>query len=304
MSAASCCGFLAAHPQLEPAKLFGDSKAGQSVRCVHPHLAPAYPGCVDRAVRGRARSTGSISSSPPFRTATARRSRRRILDAGYSVRRSRRRLPARRCRDLRALVRPCAPGAGAARRSFVYGIPELNREAIRERKGGRRGRLLCDRGDPRAEAACRCRPDRSRQPDRRCRLGRQRRRPRGEGSDRLQHRRRQLLRLRAAQPSPHRRDGNGAWRHGAVHAAPRADDPRHPRHLLRARRAARATRFEALQASLCRRAVRACHRPAARDQVGERLERSPAHRPLRRAHRPRARALAPSTISARARPAR
>src|SRR3712207_6576413 len=33
----------AGHPSLRPVKLFGDSKAGQSLAEVHPHLALAYP---------------------------------------------------------------------------------------------------------------------------------------------------------------------------------------------------------------------------------------------------------------------
>ena len=33
---------IAAHPQLVAAKLFGESKAGQPVAAVHPHLAAAY----------------------------------------------------------------------------------------------------------------------------------------------------------------------------------------------------------------------------------------------------------------------
>src|SRR5690242_21959825 len=33
---------LAAHPELAPAKLFGDSKAGQPLGTVHPHLAAAH----------------------------------------------------------------------------------------------------------------------------------------------------------------------------------------------------------------------------------------------------------------------
>src|SRR3954454_11837309 len=37
---------IAAHPQLTPAKLFGDSKAGQKLGAVHPHLALAYPDVV------------------------------------------------------------------------------------------------------------------------------------------------------------------------------------------------------------------------------------------------------------------
>src|SRR5688500_9180132 len=33
----------ALHPELRPAKLFGDSQAGQKLADVHPHLALAYP---------------------------------------------------------------------------------------------------------------------------------------------------------------------------------------------------------------------------------------------------------------------
>src|SRR6476661_3793677 len=49
--------FLAAHPQLVPAKLFGDSKAGQPMAAVHPHLSLAYPDAVierfgDRSLDG------------------------------------------------------------------------------------------------------------------------------------------------------------------------------------------------------------------------------------------------------------
>src|SRR3546814_11044744 len=33
----------ASHPRLQPARLFGDSQAGQALGEVHPHLALAYP---------------------------------------------------------------------------------------------------------------------------------------------------------------------------------------------------------------------------------------------------------------------
>src|SRR5215212_8153208 len=36
----------AAHPELAPARLFGESKAGQKLGVVHPHLAAAYPDAV------------------------------------------------------------------------------------------------------------------------------------------------------------------------------------------------------------------------------------------------------------------
>ena len=92
---------------------------------------------------------------------------------------------------------------------FVYGIPELNREAIRSAKA------VAAAGCYATAAILALKPlvdaglVEARQPDRRRRLGRQRRRARSEGSDRLQHGRRKLRRLRPAQPPPHRRDGNG-----------------------------------------------------------------------------------------------
>src|SRR6476659_7236523 len=37
---------LAAHPELEAAKLYGESKAGQALGAVHPHLAAACPDAI------------------------------------------------------------------------------------------------------------------------------------------------------------------------------------------------------------------------------------------------------------------
>ena len=37
---------LAAHPQIAPVRLFGESKAGQALGTVHPHIAPVYRGAV------------------------------------------------------------------------------------------------------------------------------------------------------------------------------------------------------------------------------------------------------------------
>ena len=116
---------------------------------------------------------------------------------------------------------------------FVYGIPELNRDAIKGAKAVaaagcyataailalkplvdaglvKRDSLIVDAASGVSGA------------------GRE-----AKEVHRLQHGGRKLLRLRVAQPPPHRRDGNGDRRHGAVHAASGSDDARHPRHLLR-----------------------------------------------------------------------
>src|SRR4051795_9094460 len=37
---------IAAHPQLAAARMFGESKAGQALGAVHPHLAAAYPDAI------------------------------------------------------------------------------------------------------------------------------------------------------------------------------------------------------------------------------------------------------------------
>ena len=117
--------------------------------------------------------------------------------------------------------------------NFVYGIPELNREAISGAKA------VAAAGCYATAAILALKPlvdaglVEAGKPDRRCRVGRQRSGPRSQGSDRLQHGRRKLFGLWAAQSSTHGRDGNGDRRDGAVHAAPGADDPRHPRDLLR-----------------------------------------------------------------------
>ena len=120
---------LAAHPALVPAKLFGESKAGQALGAVHPHLAAAYPGAViekfDEAALGDVdlvfaalphghsqRIAGVIlDNAVPF------------VDLGADF----------RLNDAATYERwyGDAHQAPALLSRFVYGIPELNREAIR-----------------------------------------------------------------------------------------------------------------------------------------------------------------------------
>ena len=248
MSAASCCGFSPRIPQLlRRETVRRAARRGSRLGTVHPHLAAAYPNAVVREVRRRRARRDRSRVRGACRMATARRSRPTILDNGIPFVDLGADFRLGRCGDLRALVRPCAPGARAAWRVRLRHSRAQPRGDPR-RKGGRRGGLLCDRRDPRAQASGRRRAGRSRKPDRRCGLGRQRRRPRGEGSDRLQHGRRKLCRLRAAQPPPHGRNGNGARRDRAVHAPSRPDDARHSRDLLR-----RGDRRRAIRSRRCRR---------------------------------------------------
>src|SRR5689334_17665271 len=123
---------LAAHPQLAPAKLFGDSKAGQKLGAVHPHVAPAYPDAVverfgDDSLEGVDLIFAALPHGHSQKLAAA------ILDKGIPF------------VDLGADFRlndaityerwyGHAHEAPELLGQFVYGIPELNREAIRSSK--------------------------------------------------------------------------------------------------------------------------------------------------------------------------
>jgi hypothetical protein len=73
-----------------------------------------------------------------------------------------------------------------------------------------------------------------------------RRRATAQAEHHLLRRRRGLHRLRPARPPAHARDRAGHRRPGALHAAPRADEPGHPRHLLRPPHLRRGHRAHAL----------------------------------------------------------
>jgi N-acetyl-gamma-glutamyl-phosphate reductase len=122
---------LAAHPEFAPAKLFGDSKAGQALGAVHPHLAAAYPDAVVErfeddlsgidlvfAALPHGKSQGVapaiLGNGIPF------------VDLGADF----------RLDDSAAYERwyGHAHQAPDLLGAFVYGIPELNREAIRGAK--------------------------------------------------------------------------------------------------------------------------------------------------------------------------
>jgi N-acetyl-gamma-glutamyl-phosphate reductase len=120
----------AGHPELRSAKLFGDSKAGQAVAEVHPHLALAYPDiAIERfdlaALEGIELVFAALPHGESQKIAGA------ILERGIPL------------VDLGADFRLADPASyeqwyGSAHSapellaSFAYGIPEFNRETIRK----------------------------------------------------------------------------------------------------------------------------------------------------------------------------
>jgi N-acetyl-gamma-glutamyl-phosphate reductase len=120
----------AAHPHLRPVRLFGDSRAGQAVEAVHPHLALAYAGARIEAYAGEASLDGVdlIFAALPHgqsQTLAPLILDRAIpfVDLGADF----------RLRDAAAYEQWYgeAHKAPDLLGSFVYGIPELHREAIK-----------------------------------------------------------------------------------------------------------------------------------------------------------------------------
>jgi N-acetyl-gamma-glutamyl-phosphate reductase len=123
---------LAAHPELVPAKLFGDSKAGQNLGSVHPHVAPAYADAsIERFGDDSLDGVDLVFAALPH--GHSQRLAATILDKGIPF------------VDLGADFRLDDAAAyerwyGHAHQApellgdFVYGIPELNRDLIRDAK--------------------------------------------------------------------------------------------------------------------------------------------------------------------------
>lgn len=122
---------LAAHPQLAAARLFGESKAGQPLGAVHPHLAAAYPDLTIERFDGRLDGIDLVFAALPH--GHSQKLASTILDVGIPF------------VDLGADFRlddqatyerwyGHAHEAPELLSSFVYGIPELNRDRIRGAK--------------------------------------------------------------------------------------------------------------------------------------------------------------------------
>ncbi len=122
---------IAAHPELTPAKLFGESKAGQPLGVVHPHLAAAFSDTAFEKFDGALDGIDLVFAALPH--GHSQRLAASILDRGIPF------------VDLGADFRlddaatyeswyGHAHEAPELLGSFVYGIPELNRTAIGQAK--------------------------------------------------------------------------------------------------------------------------------------------------------------------------
>ena len=122
---------IAAHPELAPAKLYGDSKAGQALGSVHPHLAATYPDAAFEKFDGSLDGIDLIFAALPH--GHSQQLGASILDSGIPF------------VDLGADFRlddaatyerwyGHAHEAPELLGRFVYGIPELNRVAIKNAK--------------------------------------------------------------------------------------------------------------------------------------------------------------------------
>ena len=262
---------LAAHPQIAPVEAVRGKQGGAGVGTVHPQSRP-FTAARSFSASTRIRWMGSTWSSRHCLMATASGLRRRSSTkaslsstwAPTSVSTMPR--PMNAGTDMRTRRPSCWIASFTASPNST--VPRSGREI------SLRGRLLCDRGDPGAEAACPSRAGQPGEPDRRRGIGRQRRGTRGEGGDGLLHGHGSFS---AYGLLNHRHTAEMEMALGATvlftpHLVPMT--PRHSRYLLRrSDRRRRPARSPAR--SLCRRAVRPCHRGPARDQVGERLQRRP-----------------------------
>jgi len=122
---------IVAHPELTATRMFGESKAGQKLGAVHPHLGAAYPDAVVEKFDGALDGVDVVFAALPH--GHSQRLAAAILDKGIPF------------VDLGADFRlddaatyerwyGHAHEAPELLGRFVYGIPELNREAIRAAK--------------------------------------------------------------------------------------------------------------------------------------------------------------------------
>ena len=122
---------LAAHPEFAPTRLFGESKAGRSLGSVHPHLAHAYPNASIEKFDGALDDIDLVFAALPHGhsqklAATIFGRGIPFVDLGADF----------RLEDAATYEGwyGHAHEAPDLLASFAYGIPELNRDAIRASK--------------------------------------------------------------------------------------------------------------------------------------------------------------------------
>jgi N-acetyl-gamma-glutamyl-phosphate reductase len=122
---------IAAHPNFAPAKLFGESTAGQKLGSVHPHLAAAYPGDIIEKFDGSLDGVDLVFAALPHGysqrlAASILEHGVHFVDLGADF----------RLNDAETYERwyGHAHEAPELLGSFIYGIPELNRETIKDAK--------------------------------------------------------------------------------------------------------------------------------------------------------------------------
>ena len=122
---------LSAHPQFVAARLFGDSKAGQAIGAVHPHLAAAYSGAVIERFDGDLGGIDLVFAALPHGhsqkiASTIIDLRIPFVDLGADFRLD----DAATYNDWYGHAHQAPDLLG----TFVYGIPELNRDPIAKSK--------------------------------------------------------------------------------------------------------------------------------------------------------------------------
>jgi len=122
---------ISGHPELSATRLFGDSKAGQVAGQVHPHLAGAYPDAIVEKFDGALEDIDLVFAALPHghsQSIAGAMLERGIpfVDLGADF----------RLNDAASYERWYGEAHQAPELlgRFVYGIPELNREAIRSGK--------------------------------------------------------------------------------------------------------------------------------------------------------------------------
>ncbi len=116
------------HPQLEAARLFGDSQAGQALGAVHPHLAVAYPGAaVERFSPGALDGIDLVFAALPH--GHSQKVAPEILDRGIAFVDLGADFRLDNAEDYERWYKE-PHQAPDLLSSFVYGIPEIDRARI------------------------------------------------------------------------------------------------------------------------------------------------------------------------------